>query len=36
MGATRGVHVSDAALAGSDIVSTVRVLAAALKDWSPT
>jgi electron transfer flavoprotein beta subunit len=32
MGATRGVHITDAALAGSDHVSTARVLAAALKD----
>jgi electron transfer flavoprotein beta subunit len=30
MGATRGVHVSDPALAGSDAWSTARVLAAAL------
>jgi electron transfer flavoprotein beta subunit len=30
MGATRGVLVSDPVLAGSDVVSTVRVLAAAL------
>jgi electron transfer flavoprotein beta subunit len=32
MGAHRGVHVTDTALAGSDIVSTARVLAAALKE----
>ncbi len=32
MGAHRGIHVTDAALAGSDHVSTTRVLAAALKD----
>jgi electron transfer flavoprotein beta subunit len=32
MGATRGVLVTDPALAGSCIVSTVRVLAAALRD----
>lgn len=31
MGATRGVHVTDAALVGSCAVSTARVLAAALK-----
>jgi electron transfer flavoprotein beta subunit len=31
MGAAGGVHVSDASLAGSDIVSTARVLAGALK-----
>jgi electron transfer flavoprotein beta subunit len=31
MGATRGVLVSDPILAGSDLVSTVRVLAAALR-----
>ena len=30
MGATRGVHVTDPALAGSDAVSTAKVLAAAL------
>ena len=32
MGATRGVHVTDPALAGSCAVSTARVLAAALRD----
>ena len=32
MGAHRGIHVTDEALAGSDHVSTARVLAAALKD----
>ncbi len=32
MGATRGIHVTDESLAGSDHVSTARVLAAALKD----
>jgi electron transfer flavoprotein beta subunit len=32
MGAHRGVHVTDTALEGSDHVSTVKVLAAALKD----
>ena len=32
MGATRGVLVSDDALAGSDTLSTTRVLAAALRD----
>jgi len=32
MGAHRGIHVTDPALAGSDHVSTARVLAAALKD----
>ncbi|HEV8489414.1 MAG TPA: electron transfer flavoprotein subunit beta/FixA family protein [Candidatus Limnocylindrales bacterium] len=32
MGAHRGVHVTDPALEGSDTLSTVRVLAAALKD----
>ena len=32
MGATRGIHIIDAALEGSDHVSTARVLAAALKD----
>jgi electron transfer flavoprotein beta subunit len=32
MGATSGLHVTDAALAGSDSVSTARVLAAAVKD----
>jgi electron transfer flavoprotein beta subunit len=32
MGATRGVHVTDPALAGSDAVSTARVLAAALRE----
>ena len=32
MGAHRGVHVTDPALAGSDIVTTARVLAAALKE----
>jgi electron transfer flavoprotein beta subunit len=32
MGATRGLHLTDAALAGSDHVSTARVLAAAVKD----
>jgi electron transfer flavoprotein beta subunit len=32
MGATRGIHITDPALAGSDHVSTARVLAAALKD----
>jgi electron transfer flavoprotein beta subunit len=32
MGATRGVLVTDPALAGSDVWSTARVLAAALKD----
>ncbi len=32
MGATRGVHVTDPALAGSCAVSTAKVLAAALKD----
>jgi electron transfer flavoprotein beta subunit len=32
MGATRGVLVTDPALAGSDAVSTARVLAAALRD----
>lgn len=31
MGATRGIHVTDAVLAGSCAVSTARVLAAALK-----
>ena len=31
MGASGGVHVTDAALAGSDTVSTARVLAAALE-----
>jgi electron transfer flavoprotein beta subunit len=31
MGATRGVHVTDPALAGSDTLSTVRVLAAAVR-----
>ncbi len=30
MGADRGVHVSDASLAGSDVVATARVLAAAV------
>ncbi len=32
MGATRGVHITDSALAGSDHVSTAKVLAAALGD----
>jgi electron transfer flavoprotein beta subunit len=32
MGATRGVHVTDPALAGSCAVSTAKVLAAALRD----
>jgi electron transfer flavoprotein beta subunit len=32
MGAAGGIHVQDASLAGSDVVSTVRVLAAALRD----
>jgi electron transfer flavoprotein beta subunit len=32
MGAAGGIHVSDPSLAGSDVVSTTRVLAAALKD----
>jgi electron transfer flavoprotein beta subunit len=32
MGAAGGIHVSDASLAGSDVVSTTRVLAGALKD----
>lgn len=32
MGAAAGVHVTDPALAGSDTVSTTRVLAAALRD----
>ncbi|MEK6721826.1 MAG: electron transfer flavoprotein subunit beta/FixA family protein [Chloroflexota bacterium] len=32
MGADRGVHVMDPALAGSDTLSTARVLAAALRD----
>ena len=32
MGAHRGIHITDPALAGSDHVSTARVLAAALKD----
>jgi electron transfer flavoprotein beta subunit len=32
MGAAGGIHVADGALAGSDVVSTTRVLAAALKD----
>jgi electron transfer flavoprotein beta subunit len=32
MGATRGVHVTDPGLAGSDAVSTARVLAAALRE----
>ncbi len=32
MGATRGVHVTDPALAGSDAVSTASVLAAALRE----
>lgn len=32
MGATRGIHITDPALAGSDHVSTARVLAAALKE----
>jgi electron transfer flavoprotein beta subunit len=32
MGAAGGTHVSDASLAGSDVVSTTRVLAAALRD----
>lgn len=32
MGAHRGVHVTDEALAGSDVVSTARVLAAALRE----
>jgi len=32
MGATRGVHVTDPALAGSCTVSTAKVLAAALRD----
>ena len=32
MGADRGIHVSDPALAGSDTLSTARVLAAALRD----
>jgi electron transfer flavoprotein beta subunit len=32
MGAHRGIHVTDPALAGSDHVSTARVLAASLKD----
>jgi electron transfer flavoprotein beta subunit len=31
MGATRGVHVTDPSLAGSDTLSTVRVLAAAVR-----
>jgi electron transfer flavoprotein beta subunit len=31
MGATRGVHVTDPAIAGSDTVATTRILAAALK-----
>jgi electron transfer flavoprotein beta subunit len=30
MGATRAIHITDPALAGSDVVSTTRVLAAAL------
>jgi electron transfer flavoprotein beta subunit len=32
MGANRGVHVTDPALAGSDAVSTARILAAALRE----
>lgn len=32
MGATRAVHVTDPALAGSDHISTAKVLAAALRD----
>ena len=32
MGAAGGIHVQDASLAGSDIVSTARVLAAALRN----
>ncbi len=32
MGATRGVHITDPALGGSDHVSTAKVLAAALRD----
>jgi electron transfer flavoprotein beta subunit len=32
MGAHRGIHITDPALAGSDHISTARVLAAALKD----
>jgi electron transfer flavoprotein beta subunit len=32
MGAAGGIHVQDASLTGSDVVSTVRVLAAALRD----
>lgn len=32
MGATRGVHITDPALAGSDHISTAKVLAAALGD----
>ena len=32
MGAAGGIHVSDASLAGSDVVSTARVLAAALRE----
>ena len=32
MGATRAVHVTDSVLAGSDAVSTARVLAAALRE----
>jgi electron transfer flavoprotein beta subunit len=32
MGATRGIHITDTALEGSDHVSTARVLAAALTD----
>ncbi len=32
MGADRGIHVQDPVLAGSDTLSTTRVLAAALKD----
>ncbi len=31
MGATRAIHITDPALAGSDVVSTTRVLAAALE-----
>ncbi|QDB80032.1 electron transfer flavoprotein subunit beta/FixA family protein [Georgenia sp. 311] len=35
MGADRGVHVSDDALAGADVVTTARVLAAAVRAVGP-
>ncbi|HEX2913095.1 MAG TPA: electron transfer flavoprotein subunit beta/FixA family protein [Chloroflexia bacterium] len=35
MGATKGVHISDPALAGSDALTTAKVLAAAIKRENP-